>query len=135
MNRFFSSNPLWQANGLLLIRIIFSVFLIIHGMEVFDPEKMKNYISWDTFKSSALMPYIGKVAEFIAGILLFLGLFTRIACILIIGTFAYITFSIGKGRFWMEDQHPFLFVLLGLVFLFIGPGPMSLDHKLFKNKN
>ena len=78
------------------------------------------------------MPYLGKGAEFLAGVLLILGLFTRVAALIIIGTFAYITFFVGKGKFWMDDQYPFLFALLGLVFFIIGPGAWSLDGKLFK---
>lgn len=132
MKSFFYPGPIWQGNGLFLIRIIFSIFLIIHGMEVFDPEKMKNYTGWDAFKTSSWLPYLGKAAEFIAGILLLLGLFTRIACLLTIGTFGYITFLVGNGKFWMEDQHPFLFVLLALVFIFTGPGNFSLDKLIFK---
>lgn len=132
MKKVLSSDPIWQSGGLFLIRIIFSVFLIIHGSEVFDAEKMKSYISWDIFKTSSTLPYIGKAAELIAGILLFLGLFTRLACLIIIGTFAYITFFIGKGIFWMDDQHPFLFILLALVFFFTGAGKFSLDNRLFK---
>jgi putative oxidoreductase len=132
MKRFFSPGPLWQSNGLLLIRIILSVFLVIHGMEVFDSEKMKGYTSSDTFKTSSVMPYIGKAAEFIAGILLFLGLFTRLACLIIMGTFSSITFFVGNGKFWMDDQHPFLFVLLALVFFFTGAGKFSLDYRLFR---
>jgi len=133
MNKFFSPGPLWQNNGLFLVRIVFSIFLVIHGMEVFDSEKMKGYTGWDTFKTSAMMPYIGKIAEFVAGILLLFGLFTRLACLITIGTFAYITFLVGHGKFWMDDQHPFLFVLLGLVFFFVGGGRFSLDNLLFKN--
>jgi putative oxidoreductase len=56
----------------------------------------------------------------LAGVLLVLGLFTRVAALLCVGTFLYITFFIGHGRFWMEDQHPFLFALFGV--LFLSPG-------------
>ena len=80
------------------------------------------------------MPYIGKGAEFLAGILLVLGLFTRLACLITIGTFGYITFCVGKGLFWMEDQHPFMFVLFGLLFFSTGPGAMSMDAKFFDSK-
>jgi putative oxidoreductase len=93
---------------------------------------MKGYLSWDIFKSSPTLPYIGKAAELIAGILLFLGLFTRFACLIIIGTFTYITFFVGKGIFWMDDQHPFLFIILAMVFFFTGAGKISLDNKLFR---
>jgi putative oxidoreductase len=66
---------------------------------------------------------------------LILGLFTRFAALITVGTFVYIVFFIGKGKFWMEDQHPFLFVLLGVLFLFTGPGSFSLDSKLFKSRS
>ena len=134
MNRFFSPSPLWQQDGLFLVRVITGSLIIMHGIEIFEPEIMKNYLSWDTFKTSAIMPYIGKASELISGILLFLGLFTRLACLLIMGTFSYITFFVGHGKFWMEDQHPFLFVLLALIFFFTGPVKLSLDHYFFKLK-
>ena len=131
MNKFLSPSPLWQQTGLFLIRIVIGIFLIIHGKEVFDTAKMQEYAKWDIFKSS-LMPYIGKGAEFVAGVLLVAGLFTRVACLITIGTLAYIVFFVGKGKFWMEDQHPFLFILFALLFIFTGPGAMSLDGLFFK---
>ncbi len=134
MNKLFSPSPIWQKEGLLLIRIVISCFLIYHGKEVFDAAKMQEYVKWDTFKTSSFMPYLGKGAEFVAGLLLLLGLFTRVAALIIIGTFAYITFFIGHGKFWYEDQHPFLFALLGLLFFFTGPGAWSLDAQLFKKQ-
>jgi putative oxidoreductase len=47
----------------------------------------------------------------------------------------FIAFFIGHGRIHMEDQHPFLFVLLALVFVFTGPGKWSLDSLLFGRKH
>ena len=134
MNKLFSSQPIAQDLIIALLRIIIAVFLIIHGKEVFDAAKMEEYTKWDTFKSSGIMPYLGKGAEFLAGLLLLVGLFTRLACIITIGTFAYITFVVGSGKFWMDDQHPFMFVLFGVLFFFVGPGAMSLDRILFKQK-
>jgi len=134
MKKLFSAEPFGVDNVLLLIRIIIGFFLVIHGKEVFDAAKMEEYTKWDSFKSSAFMPYLGKGAEFLAGILLILGLFTRLASVITIGTFAYIAFFIGNGKFWMEDQHPFMFVLFGMLFFFTGPGTASLDGVLFKKK-
>lgn len=132
MHKIYSAQPIAQDNGIAVLRIIIAIFLIIHGKEVFDIEKMEEYMKWDTFKSSGFMPYLGKGAELVAGVLLLPGLFTRLACIITIGTFAYITFFVGEGKFWMNDQHPFMFVLFGLLFFFTGPGAMSLDRILFK---
>ena len=78
--------------------------------------------------------YAGKAAELVAGILLTLGLFTRLGALICIGTLAYITFILGHGKFWYEDQHPFMFVLFGLLFLFSGPGAWSLDEWWFGGK-
>src|SRR3954470_13007748 len=130
MNHFFSPSPIWQNKGLSVIRMVFGALLIYHGQEVFNPELMKGYAEWDTFKGPAatLLVYAGKSSELIAGLLLFFGFLTRIGALLTIGTLSYITFFIGHGKFWYEDQHPFLFVLLGAVFLFTGPGAWSMDE-------
>lgn len=137
MNKFFSSTPLYQTAGLFLIRIIVGAFMIYHGWELFDTAKMNEYITWDVFKGSVLgssLPYIGKAAELVGGILLLIGLFTRFASLILVGTMAFITFFIANGKVFSNDQHPFLLVLLGLVFFFMGGGKWSVDNLLF-NKN
>ncbi|MDZ7650561.1 MAG: DoxX family protein [Cytophagales bacterium] len=67
-----------------------------------------------------------------AGLLLTAGVFTRIGALFLIGTLGYITFFVGQGNFWYEDQHPFMFVLLGVIYLFYGPGAWSVDRRLAK---
>ena len=134
MKRLLSPVPLWQPGGIALIRIVVALFMIYHGWEVFDAEKMKTYLTWDVFKKfsdPAFMVYSGKIAELVGGIFLLLGLFTRLASLVLIFTMAYIAFFVGNGKIWYEDQHPFLFVLLGLVFFFAGPGKWSVDKLLY----
>lgn len=135
MKKLLSPNPIAVNSGIAFIRIVTGIFLIYHGWEVFNSATMQEYVKSEMFKTSnypLLMPYLGKSSEFIAGALLVLGLFTRVACIIIICTFIYITFFIGSGKFWYDDQHPFMFVLMGLTLFFTGPGSLSLDRKLFK---
>lgn len=137
MRKFFTSSPIWQMEGIAVIRIITGLFLISHGWEVFDPAKMKEYSAWEIFKNTAspsFMVYAGKAAELLAGFLLLLGLFTRLASIIIVITFLYISFFVGHGKIWYEDQHPFLFVLLGLIFFFTGAGRWSVDKLVFDKK-
>ena len=137
MNKFFSASPLWQTAGMTLVRITLGIFLMYHGWEIFNKAKMDEYITWDAFKQSSsgsLLVYAGKAAELLAGIFFVLGLFTRIASLLTIGSLGYIAFILGNGIIWNNDQHPFLFVLLALVFFFAGAGPYSLDAKIFKEK-
>ncbi len=135
MNKFLSSSPLWQTAGLTLIRWMLGAFLIFHGLEIFNEAKMNEYLTWPHFKNASYgkgLAYAGKAAELISGILFVLGLFTRIAALLAAGTMIYITFFLGNGIFWNNDQHPFLFVLLSAVFFFNGPGSFSLDSFFFK---
>jgi len=136
MNRFFSPSPILLENGLWLVRIIVGMLMIYHGIEVFDPELMNGYVEGGMVKGSyaTLMVYVGKSSELTAGWLLFFGLFTRVGALIMIGTFSYITFFVGQGRFWYQDQHPFMFALFGLLFLFTGPGSWSVDGFIFKKK-
>lgn len=105
--------------------------MVYHGIEIFEPSKMKAYFEWNQFKTSAWLVYAGKAAELIGGFFLMLGLFTRMAALLIAAIMLYISLFVGGGKVWYEDQHPFLFVLLALVFFFAGPGTFSLDNLLF----
>src|SRR5690606_18843459 len=124
----FSPGP---EKGIGIVRIIVGLLLVYHGHEVFRPELMNSYLEWDQFKTplTKVMMYAGKWSELIAGVLLTLGLFTRVAALIMIGTVCYITFFIGSGRFWYEDQHPFMFALFGLLFFFTGGGAWRVDRK------
>jgi uncharacterized membrane protein YphA (DoxX/SURF4 family) len=136
MNRFFLPSPIAQNYGITLVRIITGILLIYHGWESFDAEKMKMYTGWFVerkYSSPAAWAYAGKIAELLAGIGFLLGLFTRLASLAAIAAFAGIIFILGdKGKIFEGDQHPFLFILLSLIFLFTGPGALSLDGMMFK---
>lgn len=135
MKKFLSPYPIALDAGLALVRIVTGYFMIYHGWEVFDKTIMDNYLTWDSFKrfsSPAFMAYLGKGSELVAGLLLLPGLLTRFASVVIIGTMTYVALFVGGGKIWYEDQHPFMFVLLGFVYLFTGGGRYSLDYLLFK---
>jgi putative oxidoreductase len=135
--KMFSHSPIFQDKVLALLRIVIGLLLIFHGKEVFQPELMKSYADWDMFKGSKglFLVYLGKGSELIAGISFLLGIFTRIGAILCTGTFIYITFFVGHGKFWYEDQHPFMFALFGILYFFTGAGIWSLDAILLGNKS
>jgi putative oxidoreductase len=137
MNKFFSPSPILLNQGIAVVRVFVGALMVYHGQEVFNAQLMNEYSAWDVFDRSNAkwMVYAGKSSELIAGILLMAGIFTRAGAIITIGTLSYITFFIGSGRFWYQDQHPFMFVLFGLLFLFTGPGAWSLDGLIFKNRN
>lgn len=136
MKKLFSSTPIYPDKAIAIIRIAVGLLMAYHGLEVFDRETMQSYLTWENFNGSAgeFLVYLGKASEFISGVLLTLGLFTRLGGLIAAGTLAYITFFVGHGRFWYEDQHPFMFVLFGVLFFFTGPGAWSVDGLFKRNQ-
>ena len=135
--KIFSRNSKGTEVMLTILRVIVGIFLVYHGIEVFSPAKMNEYAGWmpkvKSF-SPSFIAYTGKTVEFVTGILFVFGLFTRLASIFVIATFAFITFKLGEGRVLMEEQHPFMFCLFGLLFLFAGGGKWSIDGNMAKSK-
>lgn len=119
----------------MVVRVIVGLLMIYHGKEVFDDKLLTEYGLWEQFKGFSnpkLIVTIGKGVELVCGILLTIGFYTRIGALLLILSMLYITFFIGKGVFWYADQHPFLFVLLGIIYLFLGSGKFSVDQTFTK---
>jgi putative oxidoreductase len=138
MNKFFSAAPVSHNYGVALVRIMTGLLLVYHGWECFDGEKMKMYTEWfieRKYSNPQAWAYAGKIAELLAGIGFILGLFTRLASVAAIAAFGGIIFILGdKGKIFQGDQHPFLFIMLAVLFFFTGPGAMSLDGMFFKKK-
>lgn len=122
-------------DGLILIRIFSGILIAHHGLGLFNTGHMDGNVAWLTdihFPLPYVMAYIGKGTELAGGILLAIGLFTRISATLLVINMSVITFIMGHGKILDEDQHPFLFLLLFAVFLFYGGGKYSLDKYLIK---
>ena len=137
MKKFFSAHGLWHDAGLGLIRILVGLMITYHGLEVFDSTKMKDYTDWMikiNLPAPAFMAYLGKGIEFFAGVLFSIGLFTRLMCIPLFFTMAFIPFVLGKGEVFTNDQHPFLFAIIFLIYFFTGAGKWSLDYALFDKR-
>ncbi len=138
MNTFFSSLPYSNSNAAIsAVRIITGGLVTYHGLEVFDQDIIDKYLSWDVIKNlpaPEALVYTGKIMELFAGLGLLLGLFTRAAALSLTIVMLFICFKIGSGKFYYDDQHPFLFALMGLLFFFTGPGKWSLDKVLFDKK-
>lgn len=131
-----NSKGVWE-DGIAIIRVIVGIFLIYHGMQAFRPDEMKDYVRWLADLNVPMpdvMPYIGKATELLGGLCLVFGLFTRGAAIMLILNFTFISFVMGHGKIFTGSQHAFMFALMSWVFLFVGPGRWSLDHRFSKLK-
>jgi putative oxidoreductase len=117
--------------GLALIRIITGALLIYHGHELLVPAQMKGYTQWlgDLhYPLPAMFAHAGKAAELLGGISLLLGLWMRVFLVPLILTLLLITFTMGHGKVFTDDQHPFVLALLCAVFFCSGPGAWSVDN-------
>ena len=135
IKKLFSADSLWRDYGLAGIRILTGLLIAYHGAEIFSRKAMEVYLTWDVIKALPApepLVYVGKGIEFFAGVCLVIGLFTRIASLFMAINMFFICFYIGNGRFYYEDQHPFLFGVIALVFFFTGPVRWALDFVLFR---
>ena len=133
----YNPNGLWET-GAVILRVAAGLTIFKYGLEIFSADRMNGYTSWLTdlkFSSPETMAYIGKVCELAGGLLIALGLFTKVAAIPLIITMVVIGFIMGEPEFLTADGS-ILLLLIFFHFLLTGPGKLSLDHLLFsKRKN
>lgn len=137
MNTLFTAEGFYSKEGLAALRILVGLLMAYHGLEIFNAVVMSEYAKWDVIKTlpfSDGIAYVGKGIELVSGICLAIGAFTRIATLAMAINMLFICFRIGNGRFYYEDQHPFLFALIALVFFFTGPVKWALDFKIFRGR-
>jgi uncharacterized membrane protein YphA (DoxX/SURF4 family) len=124
-------------DGIALVRIMVGVMLIFHGWQLFETKDM-NVFSALLFDMAMPFPeamaYTGKLIELTGGFFLILGLFTRVVTALLFITFLTITFGLGEGSIFADNQLPFLYALISLTFFFTGAGRLSIDFVLFINR-
>lgn len=136
LKRLFSSHPILE-NWLVIVRIIVGMLIAAYGLETFEAEKMKSNVAWLTdihFPAPVFMAYLGKITELAGGILLAIGLFTRLVSIPLIIDMAVVIIFMGNGKIFGDAQLPFLFLLFFLNFIICGGGKWSLDNLLFNRK-
>ncbi|MBK5214757.1 MAG: DoxX family protein [Flavobacteriaceae bacterium] len=126
--------------GLLILRLVFGLVLIYgHGFE-----KMSVILSGQEIQfmdpigiGAGTSFYLAAFAEGVCAILLILGLFSRIATLVLsinfIVIFIFHAFLIGDGFAVLELRFLYLFSFIALTLT--GPGKLSLDYLLFHRKN
>ena len=129
------TQPLTQ-NYIVIIRVVMGMLFIYHGRELFDVKAMLKFAAWLDedlhFPLPLLMAYLRTGAEFFGGIMLILGLFTRLASFLICFTMLVAGFIVDKGDFFGEGEMPFAYAAILFTIYLAGPGKLSLDNFFFK---
>lgn len=137
-----TASPEWTtrtAKALLLVRILVGWVFVSEGVQKFVfPAQLgvgrfeKIGIPFPHF----MAPFVGSV-EIVCGLLLLIGLFTRVAVVPLLGVILVAIATtklsmITKSGLWsmLHEARTDFSMLLGLVFLLItGPGTLSLDGR------
>lgn len=129
--------------ALLLVRVVVGVVLMAHGFPKLFTQTAAFLERFPQMGFPAWTVYVAGSVEFFGGLLLVLGLFTRLAAFLIAGEF-FIAFVrvhwqagerglfgfLGKGG----DEYPLVLAVVAFLLLILGAGAISLDRLLFKGK-
>jgi putative oxidoreductase len=124
----FGATPVDLA--LLVIRLFFGITLAFaHGYGKFVDlggfgAKIANKIPF----SDVLGPAAG-ISEFVGGLLLAIGLFTRPAAVFVLATMAVAGFYIHAADPFPKKELAFAYATAALALLIAGPGSLSLDRR------
>lgn len=124
---------------LLLFRFWFGYTMMDNGKFLFEKSEWNFFLSWFGnelhFPAPMLMFYLAKGAEFFGGLLLFAGLFARIAAAFIAFTMLVATLTANRYQIYSGDGAITIsFLLFAIVFILFGSGHWSLDQILSKRK-
>ncbi len=120
--------------GLAVFRIIVGAVFVSHAIpKIEDPESTREFFSSLGLSDSIFLVYLALGVEVVAGTMLALGLFTRVAALvltLFMGVITYV--AIDKMDKEFAGGYEVDLLLLGAVFMFylVGPGMYALDFIL-----
>lgn len=132
--RHFLTDPWMVGTWIVILRVALGMLLVYHGAsKVFEgtvalTEKLTSY-GWPL---AGFQSFLATYTEFLGGVLLIVGLFTRPAAIMCMGLFSIIVFVFFMNDPFSKKELPVVFLLLSMLVFFFGPGRVSVDHYLFK---
>ena len=122
--------------ALLLLRAGVGVVFIFHGYPKLFTHTHDMMAAFGRMGFPEFFVYISGVLEFFGGIILILGLFTRIAALLLAGEMAIAALKVHLPQGAITDVKNYEFPMILAVACFalatIGAGTISLDHAIFR---
>ena len=132
----------YQNFAIFLLRVSFGVLFIFHGLgKLMAGTEMwqnlgKNIIGeWGPDFIPTVLGLLAVLTEFVGGMLLLVGFFTRVACLLMLVTMlGAIKFHVSAGDPFSVYSHPIKAAVVFLVLFITGPGRYSLERMIWPNK-
>lgn len=138
LNFLFKSKPDYINFGLLFYRLALGISMFYHGYLKYVSGEQGLYKVGAMLSSlgvpsgfEVILGTIASYAEMVGGILIIIGLFTRIGTLLVVGTLAVATILNLNGNFFSWD-YPSQMAFGAIMLFFAGAGRYSLDKALFK---
>ena len=127
----------YSNTGTLILRLVFGLVFLFHGyLKVIDISGTAGFLSSLGVPVPLFFTIVVTAVEFLGGILLILGLLTRLVGLLLAIDMlvALIIVHAKNGFFIVNGGYEFVLVLMavGVMYLLHGAGKYSLDAKLFK---
>jgi putative oxidoreductase len=116
----------WQPRVLSVLRIVAALVLLQHPLV-----KLFGYPMSVNFAPVGSLPWIAGVIEFVTGVMILLGFYTRAAAFLLAGTMAaaYFIGHMPRGVFAIQNggNLAIMYCFVFFYLIFAGAGPWSLD--------
>lgn len=135
MKQLMTSRPLHYDLGIFFLRLIFGGLFTWHGVDA-----LSHYSLYLSMSKSTLGLPVGLefnlvvFSQFICGILIILGLFTRLAVLPLFIAMGVAFFVAHKNDAFFQKELPFAYWLLCLPIFILGGGRFSVDDLLQKRK-
>jgi putative oxidoreductase len=128
--------PISYDTALMLLRVVVGALFIYHGSgKVFgDMGAFNAGVAKLGIPEPQFFGWAAALSEFLGGILLVLGLGTRVATIFIAITMMVAIFGALASAPFMAKELPIVYVAVMTVLFVAGPGRYSLDHALFSRR-
>ena len=123
--------------ALLLLRLGLGIIFVYHGFPKLFTDTHEALREFPQMGFPAYFVYIAGIVEFFGGCLLILGLFTRIAALLIAGEMAIAIVKVhlphGGLMAVSNYQFPLALAVAAFALVAVGAGAVSFDRAIFKN--
>ena len=127
--------------SLTLLRMFLGIVFAYHGaLRLFVPQNLSGSIAYFTqmgISYAAFTVYLFGIIEFVGGLLLFLGLFTRGAAFIVVLEMIYVFFKVHLKNGFLVGNNGYEFILIlicALLFVLVnGAGHLSLG-KIFREE-